>query len=111
MKIDRASILLELDKEDEALLLLSEIKSTDEEYVQALLALADYYQMTGLAETALSKIQEAYALLPNEPVIRFAYAELLLDAGKFGEAARLYSDLKEEVEYIGHVSISSRLAE
>ncbi|WP_210469183.1 lipopolysaccharide assembly protein LapB [Sporosarcina sp. 6E9] len=111
LKIDRASILLELDKEDEALLLLSEIKSTDEEYVQALLALADYYQMTGLAETALSKIQEAYALLPNEPVIRFAYAELLLDAGKFGEAARLYSDLKEEVEYIGHVSISSRLAE
>ncbi|MBO1913001.1 hypothetical protein J4G37_50370, partial [Microvirga sp. 3-52] len=31
LKIDRASILLELDKEDEALLLLSEIKSTDEE--------------------------------------------------------------------------------
>jgi tetratricopeptide (TPR) repeat protein len=111
LKIDRASILIELDKEDEALLLLSEIKPTDEEYVQALLALADYYQMTGLAETALSKIQEAYSLLPNEPVIRFAYAELLLDSGKFGEAARLYSGLKEEVENIGHVSISSRLAE
>ncbi|QUW22118.1 tetratricopeptide repeat protein [Sporosarcina sp. Marseille-Q4063] len=111
LKIDRASILIELDKEDEALLLLSEIKPTDEEYVQALLALADYYQMTGLAETALSKVQEAYALLPNEPVIRFAYAELLLDSGRFGEAARFYSELKEEVESIGHVSISSRLAE
>ena len=111
LKIDRASILIELDKEDEALLLLSEIKSTDEEYVQALLALADYYQMTGLAETALSKVQEAYALHPNEPVIRFAYAELLLDSGKFSEAARFYSELKEEVESIGHVSISSRLAE
>ena len=67
--------------------------------------------MTGLAETALSKIKEAHSLLPEEPVIRFAYAELLLDSGKFGEAARLYLDLKEEVEEIGDVSISSRLAE
>ena len=47
----------------------------------------------------------------NEPVIRFAYAELLLDSGKYGEAARLYLELKEEVEEIGDVSISSRLAE
>ncbi|WP_172369393.1 tetratricopeptide repeat protein [Sporosarcina jiandibaonis] len=111
LKIDRANILIELDKEDEALLLLSEIKPQDEEYVQALLALADYYQMTGLAETALSKVKEAYTLLPNEPIIRFAYAELLLDSGKFSEAARFYSELKEEVEKIGDVSISSRLAE
>ncbi len=44
-------------------------------------------------------------------IIRFAYAELLLDSGKFGEAARLYSELKEEVQNIGDVSISSRLAE
>ena len=111
LKIDRASILIELDQEDEALLLLSEVKPTDDEYVQALLALADYYQMTGLAETALSKIKEAYTLLPNEPIVRFAYAELLLDAGKFGEAARIYSELKEEVEKIGDVTIASRLAE
>ena len=111
LKIDRASILIELDKEDEALLLLSEVKAEDEEYVQALLALADYYQMTGLAETALNKVKEAHKLLPNEPIIRFAYAELLLDSGKFSEAARLYSELKEEVENIGDVSISSRLAE
>ena len=34
--------------------------------------------MTGLAETALSKVKEAYKLLPDEPVIRFAYAELFL---------------------------------
>ena len=111
LKIDRASTLIELGQEDEALLLLSEVDSQDEEYVQALLALADYYQMTGLAETALSKIKEAHTLLPDEPVIRFAYAELLLDAGKFGEAARFYLDLKKEVEVISDVSINARLAE
>lgn len=111
LKIDRASTLIELGEEDEALLLLNEVKKSDEEYVQALLLLADYYQMMGLAETALHKIKEAYALLPDEPVIRFAYAELLLDAGKFGEAARLYLDLKKEVDEIGNVQITSRLAE
>ncbi|MHA6259647.1 tetratricopeptide repeat protein [Sporosarcina sp. CAU 1771] len=111
LKIDRATTLMELGDEDAALLLLSDIGSEDDEYVQALLVLADYYHMTGLAETALDKIKEAYKLVPGEPVIRFAYAELLLDSGKYGEAARLYLDLKEEVVEIGGVSIVSRLAE
>ena len=75
------------------------------------LHLADYYQMTGMAEAALGKVKEAHKLAPDEPVIRFAYAELLLDSGKFGEAARLYLDLREEVHEIGGCSITSRLAE
>lgn len=111
LKIDRASTLMELGEEDEALLLLTEVNKNDEEYVQALLLLADYYQMTGLTETALDKIQEAYELLPNEPVIRFAYAELLFDTGKLGEAARLYVELNNEVKEIGDVQIIARLAE
>ena len=55
LKIDRAGTLLELGEEDEALLLLTEVGPEDEEYVQALLALADYYQMSGMAEAALVK--------------------------------------------------------
>lgn len=111
LKIDRAQTLIELGQEDQALLLLSDVKKTDEEYVQALLALADYYQMTGMAETALSKIQEAYQLLPTEPVIQYAYAELLLESGRYSEAARYYLALKDQVEVIGDVSITARLAE
>ncbi len=111
LKIDRASTLLELGEEDEALLLLTDVSPEDEEYVQALLALADYYQMSGMAEAALSKIKEAHAIVPHEPVIRFAYAELLLDAGKYGEAARLYLELHEETDEIGGISLLSRLAE
>ena len=111
LKIDRADTLLELGDEDGALLLLTEVGPDDEEYVQALLALADYYQMSGMAEAALEKIKEAHNLVPEEPVIRFAYAELLLDSGKYGEAARFYLDLKEETDEIGGISIISRLAE
>lgn len=111
LKIDRANTLIELGEEDEALLLLSEVGKEEDEYVQALLVQADYYQMTGLAETALSKIKEAHDLAPHEPVIQFAYAELLLDSGRYAEAARFYSNLKDHVEMIGEVNISSRLAE
>lgn len=111
LKIDRAGTLLELGEEDEALLLLTDVHPEDEEYVQALLALADYYQQSGMAEAALTKIKEAQTIVPHEPVIRFAYAELLLEAGKYGEAARLYLELHEQVDEIGGVNIVSRLAE
>lgn len=111
LKIDRAGTLLELGEEDEALLLLTDVRPEEEEYVQALLALADYYQLTGMAEAALEKIKEAQTIAPHEPVIQFAYAELLLDAGKYGEAARHYVSLLEETDEIGGVSLVARLAE
>ncbi|MDS9470829.1 lipopolysaccharide assembly protein LapB [Sporosarcina pasteurii] len=111
LKIDRANTLIELGEEDEALLLLNDIKKDDDEYVQALLVLADYYQLIGLAETAIDKIKEAHELLPEEPIIKFAYAELLLESGRYAEAARYYLEIKEQVNEIGDVSITSRLAE
>ena len=57
LKIDRANTLMELGDEDDALLLLSEVTPEQEEYVQALLALADYYQMIGMAEAALARLK------------------------------------------------------
>lgn len=112
LKIDRAYTLLELGEEDEALLLLSDITPDDAEYVQALMALADYYQMIGMAEAALGKVKEAYRLAPQEPVIRFAYAELLLDAGRYIEAAKFFNDLHNEGHAdIAGVNIRLRLAE
>ncbi|MCG7343038.1 tetratricopeptide repeat protein [Sporosarcina sp. ACRSL] len=112
LKIDRASTLMELGDEDDALLLLSEVTPDQEEYTQALLALADYYQMIGMAEAALGKVKEALARSPHEPVIRFANAELLLDAGRYLEAAKHYSELYDEGYHeIAGTSIPFRLAE
>ena len=111
LKIDRAAALLELGEEDEALLLLTDISPDEEEYVQALLAQADYYQMLGLAETALAKVREAAALAPHEPVIQLAQAELLLDSGRYSEAVRIYQKLHETTDEVAGVKLSSRLAE
>ena len=111
LKIDRAAALMELGEEDEALLLLTDISPDEDEYVQALLAQADYYQMLGLAETALSKVREALTLAPHEPIIQLAEAELLLESGRYSEAVRIYEKLHEATEEIAGVRLSSRLAE
>lgn len=111
LKIDRAQVLMEIDQEDEALLLLTSIEEHAEEYPQALLSLADYYQMQGFYETAEQKINQALALMPDEPLLLFAKAELLLETGKYLEAVRLYENLKQQTNEIAGVQLSERLAE
>ncbi|WP_052461783.1 tetratricopeptide repeat protein [Sporosarcina koreensis] len=112
LKIDRAEAFMALGREDEALLLLSDIRPDEEEYVQSLVLLADYYQTIGMAEVALSKITEAESLAPEQPVILFAKAELLLGSGRYAEAARLYLLLQERgVEEMAGLAIEARIAE
>lgn len=111
LKIDRANVLMELGDEDDALDLLLEIEETSPEYPQALLALADYYQMQGLFEVAEKRINEALAILPDEPLLHFAKAELLFETGRFSEAARLYEELNEQQGEFAGVSLLERLAE
>ncbi|WP_324730353.1 tetratricopeptide repeat protein [Lysinibacillus fusiformis] len=111
LKIDRANVLMELGDEDEALDLLLEIEEASPEYPQALLVLADYYQMQGLFEVAEIRINEALAILPDEPLLHFAKAELLFETGRFLEAARLYEELYEQQAEFAGIHLVERLAE
>lgn len=109
--IDQASVLIELDEEDEALNLLMGISDEAPEYPQALLVLADYYQMQGLFEVAEQRINEALQLLPAEPLLQFAKAELLFETGRFSEAARIYEELYAIDKKFAGVILAQRLAE
>ncbi|WP_102692509.1 tetratricopeptide repeat protein [Rummeliibacillus pycnus] len=111
LKIDRATLLMDREQEDEALNLLMSISPTTPEYPQVLLALADYYQMQGLYEASEQRINEALELLPAEPLLHFAKAELLMEMGRFTEAARIYHELYEEQTEIAGVRLVERLAE
>ncbi|MED3762758.1 tetratricopeptide repeat protein [Ureibacillus sp. FSL K6-8385] len=111
ISIDYASVLIELGEEDEALDILFGIDPSTPEYPQCLLLLADYYQMQGLYEAAEKRINEALELLPDEPLIQFAKAELLYETGRFPEAARIYENLHKKVKEIAGVLLAERLAE
>ena len=66
------------------------LASDDPNYPEALLLLADLFQMEGLYEVSEQKLLEAKKLLPNEGVIDFALGELYSEEGKFIEAIRCY---------------------
>lgn len=109
--IDYASVLIELGEEEEALEILFNIDQSAPEYPQCLLILADYYQMQGLYEVAERRIDEALELLPDEPLIQFAKAELQFETGRFAEAARIYENLHKQEKQIAGVLLAERLAE
>src|SRR5690606_19402870 len=111
LKIDRANLLIEADREDEALNLLMEVPKGDEYYPQALVTLADLFQLQGLLEAAENRLNEAIDLLPEEPLLMQAKAELLLDSGRYLESAKIYQDLKASGVALEGVNLSERLAE
>ncbi|HSI68138.1 MAG TPA: tetratricopeptide repeat protein [Planococcus sp. (in: firmicutes)] len=109
--VDRANLLMEVDKEDEALNALMEIPKEHELYPQALVSLADLFHSQGLLEAAEQRLNEALELLPDEPLLKQAKAELLLDSGRYLESAKIYQDLKNQKIVIEGVNLSERLAE
>lgn len=111
ISIDRASVLIELGEEDDALDLLMGIADDAPEYPQALLVLADYYQMQGLFEVAEQRINEALQILPHEPLLQFAKAELLFETGRFTEAVRIYEELYTIDKKFAGIILAQRLAE
>ncbi|MFJ5772295.1 tetratricopeptide repeat protein [Psychrobacillus sp. NPDC093180] len=111
LKIDQAQLYLEMDKEDAALELLTKVDKSSEAYPQALLTLADYYQMIGLYEVAEQKINEAIGIMPNEPLLLYAKGELLFETGRYLEAARIMEDLIPQQDAIPAVDLSLKLAE
>lgn len=112
LRVLLAEVLVDMDKEEEAMLLLEQLNQADENYPRALLLLADLYQMQGLYEVSEQKLQAAKELLPDEPVIQFALAEFYSEQGRFLEAVRLYKELLAGgQEEIAGISIHQRLAE
>lgn len=105
-----AEIAIENNEIDTAFEYLEEIPSTSDYYPQALLVTADLYQVLGIFEVSEAKLQEARALLPEEPLIQFALAELFFSTENFAKAADLYQELlKNDLAVISGISITERL--
>ncbi len=106
-----AELSIDLEQEDEALDMLNEVGETDPVYVQALLLMADLYQMQGLDEVAEQKLIAARRILPDEPIIDFGLAEFYLAQGDYQKSIPAYRRVLQSDEKIGDVNVHLRLAE
>jgi len=102
---------LELGEEEKAMLILEKVRPEDHEYPQALLLMADLYQMNGLFEVSEQKLLQAKQLLPDETIIDFALGELYAHQGRFSEAIDSYEKVAQERSEVAGVSLNQRLAE
>ncbi|SHE60065.1 Tetratricopeptide repeat-containing protein [Atopostipes suicloacalis DSM 15692] len=110
LKIYLAEIEIEEGNELEALELLHSIENTSSSYTQSLLVQADYYHLNGLPEVSIQKLEEAEELIPQEPVIKFALAEVYFTIAEYQLAVNYYEFLIEEgLEEIAGTLINARL--
>jgi len=105
LKIYLAEIEIEDGNELEALDLLQTIDETSAAYSQALMVQADYYHLNNLPEVSIQKLEEAEEILPNEPVVKFALAEVYYTMANYQNAIQYYETLMAE----GHEEISGTL--
>ncbi|HLR89108.1 MAG TPA: tetratricopeptide repeat protein [Atopostipes sp.] len=110
LKIYLAEIEIEDGQELEALELLHSIDPTSSSYSQSLLVQADYYHLNGLPEVSIQKLEEAEELLPEEPVVKFALAEVYFTTAEYQLAANYYEVLIDDnVEEVAGTLINARL--
>lgn len=110
LRINLAEIAIEDDSDLEAIAYLDDIDEGSPAYVQALLVAADYYQTQQLPEVSESKLQEANELMPDEPIILFALAELHYSMGQYNQAIRYYKDcLRLGSSEIANVQMKARI--
>ncbi|USS92745.1 tetratricopeptide repeat protein [Fructilactobacillus ixorae] len=105
-----ADILITQDETDAALDYLHQIQPDSEFYLNSLLGQADLYQTQGLTVVSEQKLKEALQLAPDEPVVKFALAELYFSEGKYAEAIPLYLALIKEGDLnLSNVNLVERI--
>lgn len=108
-KVYLAEILLNDGEEDDGLSLLYSISHDSSAYLDSLLVQADYYQTSGLIETAKDKLLQALKIAPEEDAVKFGLAELDYLSGDYEQALALYKDLVQRQETFGEVNLNQRL--
>lgn len=102
MKVDDGDL-------DGALALLYQVASTDDNYVAALVMIADLYQLDGVWEAALEKLQET-STISDSPLVSFAIAELHYNQANWQEAIDYFAKLSQrQILELTKVSIYQRI--
>ncbi|PLT28341.1 tetratricopeptide repeat protein [Peribacillus deserti] len=111
LMVSIAEILTEMDREDEAILLLEKVSQKDPAYPSALLLEADLYQMQGMDEVSERKLLTAKEILPEEIIIDFALGELYYQQAKFFEALQSYRKVIQQEKEVSGINLCQRIAD
>ncbi|TGB04539.1 tetratricopeptide repeat protein [Halobacillus salinus] len=111
LKVMMAEIHIDLDEDDEAIEILNQFGPEDEDYLQALVQLADLYQAQGLYEVAEQKLLDAKQVEPNSSIIDFALGELAFSNGEYAKSIPYYENAMHHEPVIGDIEVATRLAE
>ncbi|HEX6922790.1 MAG TPA: tetratricopeptide repeat protein [Bacillales bacterium] len=91
-----AELLMDANEEEQAIDVLTNIRSEDADHLRALLLLADIYTVQGLDEVAEQKLLEAKRMAPDEPVVAFALAEYYSMLGDYKKSVPHYEQVLRE---------------
>ncbi|MDL4840810.1 tetratricopeptide repeat protein [Aquibacillus rhizosphaerae] len=111
LKLMLAEIYIDLEEDDEAIDILNQFGPEDEEYMGALVQLADLYQAQGLFEVAEQKLLEAKNIDPMEPLVDFALGELSFSNGEYQKSIPYFEKAFEAHKVVADVEVGVRLAE
>ncbi len=109
IRVNLAEIAIEQGDEEGAVLLLEKIDNEDDLYPSALLLLADCYESFEMYEVSEAKLTLANQVLPNEPIIQFALAEIYFLHGNYSDALKQYQRIA--IPEINGVTVAGRVAE
>lgn len=105
-----AEIAIENNEIETAFEHLEQVTTADPEYPESLIIMADLYQLLGIPEVSEAKLKEAKHILPDEPVIDFALAELYFSNEQYGQAILAYQGLQQQgIEEFSGVSFNERI--
>lgn len=103
-------LAIEEDDYDKAFQYFDDIPTSSPDYPASLLDQADLYQLIDIPEAAEQKLLQAEKILPGEPLINFALAELYFSLQQYQKAATYYLVLiLDQNEEIAGQNIAERL--
>ncbi|MEY8750870.1 tetratricopeptide repeat protein [Alkalicoccobacillus gibsonii] len=111
LSVFSAEMMIDDDREDEAIEMLLEISPSDESYLQAQILLADLYQMQSLDEVAEQKLLAASEHAPDEVIITYGLGEFYLERGDYAKSIPYLKKAVHQKEDLKGVPVELKLAE
>ncbi|MCM2674346.1 tetratricopeptide repeat protein [Shouchella plakortidis] len=111
LSVFSAEMMIDDEREDEAIELLLDIPSSDEAFLQAQILLADLYQMQSLDEVAEQKLLAASEHAPDEVIITYGLGEFYLDRGDYSKSIPYLKKAVYQKDELKGVPVDLKLAE